>query len=68
MSADDRHLLEVAMRVCDGDALDWEEVERTAGNPRDRELLKRLRLIHGVAGVCREDDARAPCARRPLGP
>ena len=63
MSERDPDLLELAGRISDGDAVDWEQAERRASSPEARRVVRHLRLVESLAGV--HGDRRAGEAADP---
>jgi serine/threonine-protein kinase len=65
---DEQRLLDVATSVSDGGLVDWEKVEREAGDEQERELIQALREISTIAEAHRswqafdteEEPARPP--------
>ncbi|HXH07747.1 MAG TPA: serine/threonine-protein kinase, partial [Vicinamibacterales bacterium] len=54
MSADGRSgLVDLAASVADGTAVDWEAAEREAADPRERRLVRQLRVLSHIAEVHR---------------
>lgn len=49
MRADEEPLLSLAMAVSDSAAVDWVEMERRAKTAEDRELVRKLRILAGIA-------------------
>jgi TolB-like protein/Tfp pilus assembly protein PilF len=47
----EKGLLGLAEAVADGAAIDWAEVETTAGNPSDRGIVAQLRLLAQLGGT-----------------
>jgi serine/threonine protein kinase len=53
MQNPDGILLELAGRVADGEAIDWDEAESSADGDEHRKVVRRLRLLDGVSRVHR---------------
>lgn len=53
MPADHQRLLSLAEAISDGRSIDWASTERLFSDPDEREALRQLRLLAGMAGVHR---------------
>ena len=53
MGADQERLLALAEAIADGRSVDWASTERTLEDAEDREMVRQLRLLAGVAEVHR---------------
>jgi hypothetical protein len=53
MPADPDRLLSLAEAISDGRSIDWTSAERLLSDPDEREALRQLRLLAGMAGVHR---------------
>jgi hypothetical protein len=53
MPADPQRLLSLAEAISDGRSIDWASTERLFSDPDEREALRQLRLLAGMAGVHR---------------
>lgn len=61
MSAEPARLSDIAARVADGAAIDWDRAG-DAGDPEERRLVGHLRLVDSIAGLYRSipDDSAVP--------
>lgn len=66
MSEQDR-LLDAALQVSDGEAVDWERMERTADDPLERRRIEGLKALARIAAACRSTDP-APARPSPQSP
>ena len=53
MTGESRDLLELAARISDGDQVDWDRVLDRTADDGDRELVRDLKIVDGVAQVHR---------------
>ena len=69
MDVRDERLLALAASISDGTPVNWERAESGAATDEERVLVGELRLLAGVAGVCRAGEPaplEVPCRWGPL--
>jgi hypothetical protein len=55
-SEEDRRLMALADSIDEGDEVDWDAAERSAASDTERAAIRELRVVEGVARVCRDPD------------
>ena len=51
-----QHVDSIADAVAAGEAVDWHDVERVGGKPRDADLIRQLKIVSAI-GVTRRTQA-----------
>jgi serine/threonine protein kinase/tetratricopeptide (TPR) repeat protein len=63
MKAEGGALVALASSIADGEPVDWAEAEASAGDEREREIIKRLKVIASIGHVHRSADDLAAVGR-----
>src|SRR5262245_50961369 len=66
MKAEGGALVALASSIADGEPVDWAEAEASAGDERELELIRRLKVIASIGDVHRSADDLAAAGREPI--
>jgi len=53
MSAEEKKLIEAAVRISDGERVDWDDLERSVSEEEDRAVVRGLRVLESISEVHR---------------
>lgn len=57
---EDARLMALAGSIDDGEPIDWDAAERNAATDAERAAVQQLRVVAGIASVCRDPEAGLP--------